>query len=142
MTPPASDSEGVHASDKFLCPAKAVPVLAITSEISDSASTARTARVSAKTAREFSDCASTARTARISARKARTSVTAVQTVSFFKGLADVLHARMDSLEARIERELEAMRGSHSKMAEELVELRESQAIITEDMSSNILCQEH
>jgi len=106
MTPSASDSESVHVSDGLMHAAKAVPALPLTSE--------------------FSDCASTARTARMSAKTARTSATAAKTASFFKEFADVLHARMDSLESRIERQLEAIRESHSNITEELVVMRESQ----------------
>jgi len=122
MTPSASDSESVHVSDGLMHAAKAVPALPLTSE--------------------FSDCASTARTARMSAKTARTSATAAKTASFFKEFADVLHARMDSLEARIERQLEAIRESHSNITNELVVMRESQSIISEDMSSTMLAQAH
>jgi len=119
MTPSASDSEGVHVSDGLTRAAKSVPTLPLTSE--------------------FSDCASTAR---MSAKTVRTSATAAKTAGFFKEFADVLHARMDSLEARIERQLEAIRESHSNITNELVVMRESQSIISEDMSSTMLAQAH
>jgi len=112
MTPSASDSEEtVHVSDGPMCLAKAVPVLRLSSDFADYASNARTARRSAKTARN--------------------SVTAAKTASFFKEFADVLHARMDSMEARVERKLEAIIESHSNVAEELLVMRESHSNIAE-----------
>jgi len=58
--------------------------------------------------------------------KARKRTTAAKTANFFKEFADVLHERMDGLETHMQTQIEALKGSHKVLVEQLAATQQVQ----------------
>mmetsp|Transcript_133775 Transcript_133775/g.266918 ORF Transcript_133775/g.266918 Transcript_133775/m.266918 type:complete len:382 (+) Transcript_133775:91-1236(+) len=71
--------------------------------------------------------------------KARKSICAVKTASFFKDFADILHERIDCLEATVEAHVEAFKEKHDTLSQDLsvhtqLHMQHSEKIVAVDLS--------